>query len=76
MKNPGIRPWPARNAALFDPAMDLPAALLARLLGINVDVAATWQRATAGDWTAYAADIASVTNRPGDRRRAGERRCR
>jgi len=38
--------------------MDLPAALLARLLGINVDVAATWQRATAGDWTPYAADLA------------------
>lgn len=57
-KNLGIRPWQARNAALFDLAMDLPAALLARLLGINVDVAANWQRATAGDWTTYAADVA------------------
>jgi len=38
--------------------MDLPAGLLGRLLGINVDVAAMWQRATAGDWTTYAADIA------------------
>jgi hypothetical protein len=54
----GIRPWQARNAALFDLAMNLPAALLARLLGINVDVAATRQHATAGDWTTYAADIA------------------
>jgi hypothetical protein len=55
---------------------------LPRLLGINVDVAATWQRATAGDWTTYAADIAQrreprgagstqagdahVENRPGE----------
>ena len=58
LKSLGIRPWQARNAAVFDLAMNLPAALLARLLGINVDVAATWQQATTGDWTAYAADVA------------------
>ena len=63
LKNLGIRPWQARNAALFDLAMDLPAALLDRLLGINVEVAATWQRATAGDWTTYAADIAQRRER-------------
>ncbi len=75
LKNLGLRPWQARNAALFDLAMDLPAALLARLLGINVDVAATWQRATAGDWTAYAADIAQRQDpgsRDAGRARAGE----
>jgi len=34
----------------------LPAALLARLLGIHIKVAVAWQHASAGDWTAYAAD--------------------
>ena len=38
-----------------------PAALLARTLGITVAVAATWQHASAGDWTTYAADIATRT---------------
>ncbi len=71
LKTLGIRPWQARNAALFDLAMDLPAALLARLLGINVDVAATWQRATAGDWATYAADLAQRRERgPRDAGRA------
>lgn len=62
LKNLGIRPWQARNAALFDLAMDLPAALLARLLGINVEVAADWQRVTAGDWTTCAADVATTVD--------------
>ena len=30
-------------------------AVLARLLGIHITVAAAWQRASAGDWSAYAA---------------------
>jgi hypothetical protein len=55
----------AREAAL-DPADDveevqlateLPAAVLARTLGIDITVAVKWQRAAAGDWGAYAAEI-------------------
>jgi hypothetical protein len=53
----GIRSGQSRSAALFQLATDLPAAILARLLGIHISVAVAWQRAAAGDWAAYAADI-------------------
>jgi hypothetical protein len=52
----GLRPGQARSTALFGLATELPAALLARLLGIHISVAVAWQRASCGDWTAYAAD--------------------
>ncbi|GAA4256295.1 hypothetical protein [Dactylosporangium darangshiense] len=42
------------SKALFTP----PAKWLARMLGIHIAVAAAWQRAGAGDWTDYAADLA------------------
>jgi hypothetical protein len=53
----GIRSGQARSAALFQLATSLPAAVLARLLGIHITVAVAWQRASAGDWAAYAADV-------------------
>ena len=53
----GLDPEQDRSTALFALATELPAALLARMLGISVKVATTWQRASAGDWTAYAADL-------------------
>jgi hypothetical protein len=34
------------------------------MLGIHITVAATWQRASAGDWTAYAADVSRRTMAP------------
>jgi hypothetical protein len=40
-----------------DGTTDLPAAVLARLLGIHIAAAVAWQRASAGDWAACAADI-------------------
>jgi hypothetical protein len=52
----GLRSGNARSAALFGLAGELPAALLARLLGIHISVAVAWQRASSGDWTHYAAD--------------------
>ncbi len=52
----GLRSGEARSTALFQLATELPAALLARLLGIHISVAVTWQRASSGDWTSYAAD--------------------
>ena len=60
----GIRSGQARSAALFQLATDLPAALLARMLGIHIAVAVAWQRASAGDWAAYAADISRRSIRP------------
>jgi uncharacterized protein YidB (DUF937 family) len=53
----GIRSGQARSAALFQLATDLPAAVVARMLGIHIAVAVAWQRASAGDWSAYAADV-------------------
>jgi hypothetical protein len=40
-----------------DLATELPAAILARMLGIHIDVAVAWQRISAGDWMTYAADV-------------------
>jgi hypothetical protein len=53
----GIYSGQARSTALFQLTTDLPAAVLGRLLGIHITVAVTWQRASAGDWAAYAAEI-------------------
>ncbi|MHB1592914.1 MAG: hypothetical protein ACYCO9_09110 [Streptosporangiaceae bacterium] len=61
LKDLGIQPGPARSAALSQLASELPAALLARMLGVHIDVAVTWQRISAGDWTAYAADVSRRT---------------
>ncbi len=52
----GLRPAQARSTALFGLALELPAALLARLLGIHIKVAVAWQHASSGDWASYAAD--------------------
>lgn len=52
----GLRPGQDRSTALFGLATELPAAMLARLLGIHISVAVAWQRASSGDWTSYAAD--------------------
>jgi hypothetical protein len=54
----GIRPNQARSTALFQLATEIPAAILARTLGIHTDVAVAWQRLSAGDWAAYAAEVA------------------
>jgi hypothetical protein len=53
----GLHPRRGRATAPFTLAADVPAAILARTVGINIKVAVTWQHAAAGDWTAYAADI-------------------
>jgi hypothetical protein len=54
-------PWPRRNGlarrCAFQLATELPAAVLARTLGIDITVAVKWQRAAAGDWAAYAAEV-------------------
>jgi hypothetical protein len=63
LKDLGIRPGQARSTALFQLASELPAALLARMLGIHIDVATTWQRLSSGDWMAYAADVSRRARR-------------
>jgi hypothetical protein len=57
----GIHPNQARSTALFQLATEIPAAILARTLGIHVAVAVTWQRLSAGDWATYAAEISGRT---------------
>jgi hypothetical protein len=57
LRRHGIRPGQSRSAALFQLATELPAAVLARLLGIHISSAIAWQRASNGDWAAYAAQI-------------------
>ncbi len=59
----GIHSGQSRSTALFQLATELPAALLARMLGIHIAVATAWQRASSGDWTDYAADISRRTGR-------------
>jgi hypothetical protein len=57
----GIRLVQIRSTALFQLATELRAAVLARTLGIDITVAVAvavkWQRAAAGDWAAYAAEV-------------------
>ncbi|UKY50312.1 hypothetical protein [Streptomyces inhibens] len=53
----GIRPKQDRSTALFTLATELPAAILARMLGVHIKVAVQWQKASAGDWAACAADV-------------------
>jgi integrase len=52
----GIQSGPARSAALFQLSTEVPAAVLARMLGVHITVAVQWQRASSGDWMAYAAE--------------------
>jgi hypothetical protein len=64
MRRLGLRPAQSRTTALFGLATELPAAVLARLLGIHIKVAVAWQQASAGDWTSYAADYSRRTPTP------------
>lgn len=59
----GIRPNQARSTALFQLATEIPAAILARTLGIHTEAAARWQRLSAGDWATYAADVSRRTTK-------------
>lgn len=52
-----MHPGADRAAALFALATELPAAVLARMLGISINTAVGWQQAASGDWMTYAADV-------------------
>jgi hypothetical protein len=51
----GISPRQRRSTALFTRAADVPAAILAKTLGIHVKAAIQWQKIASGDWATYAA---------------------
>lgn len=57
LRRHGIRPSQARSTALFQLAAELPAAVLARTLGVHISSATAWQRAASGDWAVYAAEV-------------------
>ncbi|RZL79495.1 MAG: hypothetical protein EOP32_19300 [Rhodococcus sp. (in: high G+C Gram-positive bacteria)] len=60
----GLRPRQSRNTALFMLATEVPAAILAKTLGIHIKAATQWQKISNGDWTAYAADVSKRTTTP------------
>jgi hypothetical protein len=72
----GIQPGQARSTALFALAAEVPAAILARMLGIHINVAVAWQQAASGDWTSYAADVSRRPDNPPAMLRASRRRIR
>ena len=51
----GLRVRPARNTALITLADDLPAAVLADLLGLHPNTAVGWTRYAGREWAAYLA---------------------
>jgi hypothetical protein len=53
----GLQPRQGRNTALFMLAAEIPAAILAKMLGLHIKAAVQWQQLSSGDWTAYAADV-------------------
>ena len=53
----GISPRQARSTALLTLAAEVPAAILAKTLGIHIQAAVQWQKISSGDWAAYAADV-------------------
>ena len=57
----GVQPGTARSTAMFQLATNIPAAVLARLLGMHINVAVAWQHASGGDWMSYAAEASRRT---------------
>jgi hypothetical protein len=57
------RPAPMPDTALLALAAELPAAILAKTLGIHIKGAIQWQKIAAGDWAAYPADISQRSSR-------------
>jgi len=61
----GFKIRTARNAALCDLAQELPASVLAELLGLKIDAAIRWSVLVRTDWSAYLA-ARHATNHPRD----------
>lgn len=58
----GIRAQPGRRAALTHLAAQLPAAVIADLLGIHPNTAVHWVHDAGGDWNRYAAQLTQNRN--------------
>lgn len=58
----GINAQAGRRAALTDLAAQLPAAVLADLLGLAPTTAVKWMRQAGGDWSGYAAELTRARN--------------
>jgi hypothetical protein len=54
----GLYARAGRRAALLDLAAQLPAAVLADILGLHETTAAKWMHQAGGDWSRYAAELA------------------
>ena len=55
----GVRALPGRRATLLQLAAQVPAAVLADLLHLTPETATRWTRDAGGDWSRYAAELAS-----------------
>jgi hypothetical protein len=66
LREHGIRSRSTRNAAIITLASDLPAPILADLLGLHVTTAERWVGYARRDWTAYLAARDSEQRPPGD----------
>ena len=63
----GVAVQAGRRAALIDLAAQMPAAVLADLLGLHPTTAVRWMHEAGTDWTRYAADLARDRNhQPGE----------
>ncbi len=60
----GIYAKTGRRAALLDLAAQLPAAVIADLLGLHETTAARWVHQAGGDWSRYAAELARTRPSP------------
>ncbi|MFI6369264.1 hypothetical protein ACIBG0_42020 [Nocardia sp. NPDC050630] len=60
----GIRPAQGRKTGLFALAAEIPAAILAKMLGIHIKSAIQWQKLSAGDWATYAAEVSQRNAEP------------
>jgi hypothetical protein len=54
----GIKPYESRKAALFQLAAEMPAPVLAELIGLSTNNAADWAGLAARDWSSYIAERA------------------
>jgi len=56
LNNHGVLPRAGRNTALITLAADLPAPIVADLLGLQIDTAVRWTKYAKRDWHSYLAE--------------------
>jgi hypothetical protein len=63
LRSLGVAAGPARTEALMQLARELPAAVIAKTLGLHIAVAVQWQQIASGDWASYAAEYSRRASR-------------